>query len=552
MIRLSGIAGAPGVARGTTAVLQDVTAPAESTADGDPAQRFAEAQAETSAQLQGLATELHAEGKHDEAAIFEAQAMLALDPALSDLVKGRLAQPDTPLSEAVQQAAETMATMLGGLDDPYLRERAADVRAVGVQISAQLHGARTPQVAPGSIVIAADLTPAQTAALRKSGIAGFATASGTATGHVAILARGLGIPAIVGMGDGLLAVIDGAPAILDADSGVLIIAPDADVVTAYDARIAQQQAEQQRLDTLRDLPAITADGQAISLWANIGHPDDVHSALAFGAEGIGLFRTEFLFLDRDTPPDENEQYQAYATVLRAMAGKPVVIRTIDIGGDKPIPYLPPLHEPNPFLGWRGVRFAMRFPDLFQVQLRALLRAATEGDLRVMLPMIATPDDVAWARAAIDQAAHDLAAAGRPHRADPALGIMIETPAAVVALGRIAPGISFGSIGSNDLAQYTLAADRGDGQLITRYQHDDPAVWRMIRLATETAQRLGLELSLCGELGSHPQAAVALVGLGLSKLSMTPTALPRVKEALRATTSDAARALAKQMCADLRG
>lgn len=548
MSRLHGIVGSPGIAIGAITHLADApNQPGTTSSDlRDDHQRLIAAQAEVAAQLQRLGDELRAEDKPDEAGIFDAQALLASDPALVSEVQRLIAEEQLALTEAVHRACEAMAATLSRIDDLYLRERAADVQAIGQQIVATLQGVtldlRVPQ---GAIVIARDLTPAQTASLRGFGIAGFATAGGTATGHVAILARALAIPAIVGLGDLLLAVPDGSPAILDADDGLLIVEPDGEELASYGALYTSHQEDTERRHGLLSLPAETRDGQHVELWANIGHPDEAQRALEVGAQGIGLFRTEFLFLERSAPPDEAEQYAAYTAALRAMAGQPVVIRTLDIGGDKPIPYLPAVQEANPFLGWRGIRFAMCFRELFQTQLRALLRAATEGNLRIMLPMIATPDDVAWARAEIDAVIAELARKAVPHREDVPLGIMIETPAAALMLDLLAADIRFCSIGSNDLTQYTLAADRSVAELGQRYRHDDPSIFRMMQLAVTEARRLGLEISICGELASEPSTAVALLGLGLEKLSMTPAALPAVKEAIRSVSSEEARQQARQ-------
>lgn len=552
MNRLHGIVGAPGIAFGVIAQVSSA-GPQEAAASVDqqePRARLSAAQTQVAEQLQQLARELRDEGNTPEAAIFDAQAMLAIDPALTTEALRLIDQEQAALPDAVLRATEAMATQLSNLDDAYLRERAADVRAVGQQVVATLTGAPTEiRVPTGSIAIARDLTPAQTATLRKARIAGFATASGTRTGHVAILARALGLPAVVGIGDSVLAVPDGVPAILAADEGMLIVEPSAEERATYQQRRAAAAVVMAQRDRLLDLPAQTTDGHRIGLWANIGHPDEAQHARKAGAEGIGLFRTEFLFLDRSAPPSEEEQFAAYASAVQVMAGRSVVIRTLDIGGDKPIPYLPQPHETNPFLGWRGVRFAMRFQELFQIQLRALLRAAATGDLRIMLPMVATPADVAWFRTELAMAAAGLTEQGAVFHADVPLGIMVETPAAALTLDLLAPGIRFCSIGTNDLSQYTLAADRSDPQLAERYQHTDPAVFRMISAATTAARRLGLHIGVCGELASEPQAAVALVGLGIETLSMTPTALRSVKEAIRAVSLREARHIAKEMCAE---
>lgn len=555
---LTGLPGAPGLAAGPVARF-DPAAGAPAPADPAPADpdaalaRLAAAQARVAADLEGLGAELRAEGKPDEAAIFDAQALLAGDPALGVEARRFLAG-GRGLGAALDRAVGALAEELAALDDPYLRARAADLRAVGAQIGATLRGAATgeePAVPPGAIVVARDLTPAQTVRLRARRIAGFATAGGAPTGHVAILARALGLPAVIGIGGTLLSTPDGAPALLDGDAGVLIVAPTAAEEAAFAARRDARRAGDERRRALAALPAATGDGHRVAFWANLGGLEEARSVVEQGAEGVGLLRTEFLFLDRDGPPGEEEQHAAYSQVVRTLDGRPVIARTLDIGGDKPLPYLPRLVEANPFLGVRGVRFTRRFPELFDTQVRALLRAALAGDLRIMLPMVATPEDVAWARARIAAAAAALAREGVAHRPDTPLGIMVETPAAALTLDRLvaAGALRFCSIGSNDLAQYTLAADRGDPELAGRYRHDDPAVFRLIRAAIEAARRAGIEIGLCGELAADPVAAIALVGLGLEKLSMAPAALPVAKEAVRATTLAAARRAALAACGD---
>ena len=542
-----GVKGAPGIAIGPLAHIK--TASAESASPPIPADeapaRFNEARALTIKQLSGLGAELRGEGKAEEAGIFDAQAQFASDPTLEAEVLQRIAN-GVDLPAAVLEASGALATMLAQLDDPYLRERAADVRAVGEQIAAAVRG-ETAQltVAAGAIVVAADLTVAQIAMLRKQQIAGIATTSGTATGHVAILARALELPAVVGLGTDIVALTEGTPTILDPDRGILIAEPTPREHEEYMARVAIQRAERQDRAALRTLPAQTSDGHPIQLWANIGHPDEVANALEHGATGIGLFRTEFLFLDRSTMPGEEEQVRAYHAVLQAMSGQPVVIRTLDIGGDKALPYLPPLAEENPFLGTRGIRFSMRHPELFQIQLRALLRAATSGELRIMVPMVSTVADVRWAVEQIQQAVSDLTRQHQPHRADVPFGIMVETPAAALMLDQFKPLISFCSVGSNDLSQYTLAVDRTDGELATQYAHTDPAVLRLVEIAAHSARILDLPISLCGELAADPALSVVLVGMGITTLSMAAPAIPGVKAHLRTISLDAAQVEARR-------
>jgi phosphoenolpyruvate-protein phosphotransferase len=547
-IHLKGVGGAPGIVLGRAVLYlpaKAYVALAYSSVE-DALATLAAAQAMATQSLSALAERLRGEGREEEAGIFDAQAMLAEDQFLSDEVARRMRDQGAPLIGAIAATICQMRADLQALDDPYLRERAADMDAIGSSILAALHGdtAGLRNLPAGAIIIAPELTPSETAELRGGTVAGFATAYGGPTGHTAILARAFGIPAVVGLGAAVLDIHDDADVILDGAAALLIAEPDAQERADYTSRTTQQHAESARRQTLRDQPGQLADGHRLALWANIGHPDEAHLALAHGAEGIGLFRTEFLFLDRAAPPSENEQYSVYRRTLETMAGRPVVIRTIDIGGDKPLPYLDMPHEDNPFLGVRALRLCMRRPDLFATQLRALLRAAVYGDLWIMLPMVATLDDLRWGRSQLVAAAAALATEGVLHRSDVRLGIMIETPAAAVTADLLAREVAFFSIGSNDLTQYAMAADRGLSDLAARYPHDSPAVLRLIARATEAARRAGIPIGVCGELAGVPAAAVLLAGLGLNELSMAPASIPIVKERLREITIEQARALAK--------
>jgi multiphosphoryl transfer protein len=510
---------------------------AAATADAQPLTTFEQARDAVVARLHTIAERVRAEGRADEAGIFEAQAMMALDPSLAEQVRVAQAQ-GAALDEAITAATNGMRAMLEALDDPYLRERGADVGAIGTMLVQAAHGVtRNPllDLPQGAIVIAPDLTPAETVELPRERLAGFVTAFGGPTGHTAILARSLGIPAVVGAGAAALDIPADTTLILDGGASLLLIDPDEAMRADYAARRAALEQARERQRALIDQPGATADGHRVALWANIGQPAEAEAARAAGAEGVGLFRTEFLFLDRAQAPDEDEQYAAYSAVLQTMDGHPVVARTLDIGGDKPLPYLATPAEANPFLGVRGLRFCMAHPALFQTQLRALLRAATHGDLWVMLPMVATLDDLAWGRAQLRLAADALAAAGVAHRADVKLGIMIETPAAAVAADHFAREADFFSIGSNDLTQYTLAADRGDGELARRYTSDHVAVWRLIQQTITAAKRANIPVGVCGDMAGHEAYAVALTGLGIDELSMAPSALLPVRERLGQTS-----------------
>jgi multiphosphoryl transfer protein len=546
---IRGSGGAPGVAIGVAylhGVESSVEASHSDAVDVASARAaFVEARERVSARLLGLAERLRSEQRAEEAPIFEAQMLLATDPSLESEVFGRL-DAGSPLPSAIADAVGSMRAVLESLDDPYLRERGADVGAVGTMLLRSLQGDERSlaDLPAGVVLVAPDLTPAETVDLPAGRVAGFVTAYGGPTGHTAILARSLGIPAVVGAGAAALAIAAGTMLALDGEQALLLVDPDAAARERYRARQQELASARARQQALAGLPGATADGHPVALWANIGRPEEARLAREAGAEGVGLFRTEFLFLQRDRAPGEDEQYRAYREALEIMDGRPVVARTLDIGGDKPLPYLPQRPEANPFLGVRGLRFCMVHSDLFQTQLRALLRAAAHGDLWLMLPMVSTLADLAWGKAQIALAAEALAAAQVEHRATLPVGIMVETPAAAVAADLFAPEADFFSIGSNDLTQYTLAVDRGDGELARRYDAGDPAVWRLIERTIAAGQARGIPVGVCGDLGGNVEAALALAGLGISELSMAPAALLPVRERLRQVTLAEAQALGK--------
>ena len=545
-----GVGGAPGILIGRVFVYTPDLASAASAppADPDPVAdlaRFEQAQSTAARNLEQLAERLQAAGHSNEAGILEAQAMFAEDPTLTELVQAQL-EAGQSLAAAVQSGATQMHATLAALDDPYLSERAADMLAVGKAIHAVLYPSVSPlhDLPPDTVIVAPDLTPAETTELydRKLQVA-FVTAHGGNTGHTAILARSLGLPAVVGVGDAVLQLANATPVIVNGNTHTVIVNPEPATLAAYQQQRTDQAAAQAHYATLRDLPGQFADGRCVGLWANIGRPADAEQARAHGAEGIGLFRTEFLFLERTAAPSEDEQYAAYRATLQIMAGRTVIIRTLDIGGDKPLPYLHVAPEANPFLGVRGLRLCMQHTDLFQAQLRAILRAAQHGDVWIMLPMVALPSDIAWARSQLQQAAATLQAQGVPHRADVPLGIMIETPAAAVTVDVLARESDFFSIGTNDLSQYTLAVDRGQAELSAHYPHDTLPVLRLIQQAVQAAQQAGKHIGVCGELGGVPAIAPLLAGMGVQELSMSPALIPPMKARLRELTYAEAHAAA---------
>jgi phosphotransferase system enzyme I (PtsI) len=389
-----------------------------------------------------------------------------------------------------------------------------------------------------AILVTHDLTPSLTVQLDRDAIIAIATDAGTRTSHVAILARSLGLPAIVGLRTATQQLSGHETAILDGSTGLLAINPTHFEIDAYKERARQEALEEAELSHLARLDAVTTDGVRITLRANVDLPEEADIGATSGAEGVGLMRTEFLVVGRATMPDEDEQYRAYKRVVDAFGGKPVVIRTFDIGGDKlPVGGFP--SEPNPFLGWRAIRMCLDQPELFSVQLRALLRAAVHGDLRIMLPLVVTVDEVRQARKLLDDAADELEARGAEFRRDVPLGVMIETPAAAVACNTFVDDVAFFSIGTNDLVQYTLAVDRGNANLAMRFTPLHPAVLRLIRRTIFTADQHLLDSAVCGEMASQPLMAFALIGLGVRQLSVAPRSVPLVKRIVRAISVAAA-------------
>jgi phosphotransferase system enzyme I (PtsI) len=543
---LHGSGGAPGIVSGPAFVHAPRAFATAATGDVAAALGLlSRTQHDVAARLQQRAATLREQAQAREAAIFDAHGALVHDAALTGRVE-RYLIGGVSLPLAIDAAVAEMTALLESLGDEHLRERAADVRAIGEMLRGALNGGArwVDAVPPGAIVIAHDLTPADTFDLRAVGAAGFATAYGGPNGHTAILARSLGLAAVVGVGAALLTLADDTPLLLDGAARTLWVTPSAATLEEAGRR---QKLLRARQDAPRDAaPGKMRDGHEVALRANIGRPEEAEAARAAGAMGVGLFRSEFLFFDRPAPPGEEEQRAAYSAALRACAPHPVVIRTLDVGGDKPLPYLPTPAEPNPVLGTRGLRLCMRHPALFRTQLRALLRAALDGELWVMLPMVSSIEDVAWGRGELQAAAAALAEEGVPHRADVRLGITIETPAAAAIADLLAREAHFFSIGSNDLAQYALAADRSDGLLAASYPAASPAVLRLIAQAAAAARAAGIPVALCGELACDPAVAPALVGLGVGELSMSAGLIEPIRARLAELTLEEAEAIGRSL------
>jgi multiphosphoryl transfer protein len=484
-----------------------------------------------------------------QATIFEAHLLFLDDEALLDPTRAAI-DAGVAAARAWSDAIEDVAASWETIDDPYQRARAADLRSVGTQVLARLLGIEppAPRLDEPGILLAADLAPADAAALDPSTALGVATASGGPTSHAAVLARSLGIPAVVGLGDAVLDVREGEVVALDGDAGVLVVDPDPEVVQAFGARRHEWEEADRTARAETAAPAFTLDGLPVEVGANVGSPDDVASAVEAGADGVGLFRTEFLFMSRDAMPSEDEQEAAYRAAAEALGGRPMIVRTLDAGADKPIPYLAQPAEANPFLGVRGLRLGLERPDLLDTQLRAILRVAADHAVRVMFPMVATLEELRAGRAAVERARSALVDAGRPAPDRIDVGVMIEVPSAALAADRLAGEADFFSIGTNDLSQYALAADRGNERVAALADALHPAVLELIRLAAAAASTKARWTGVCGEVAGDPLATPLLIGLGVTELSMSAPAIPHVKQVVRRTDLSSARALAERALA----
>ena len=470
-----------------------------------------------------------------EAAIFDVQISIIQDADLAQRVEASIRRGFSA-EGAFDLVMFDLRDHFGRSPHAMMRERVDDLCDVQIRVLSILLGLpdHDPVDLPkgaNAILITHDLTPSLTVQLDRECIVGIATDAGTRTSHVAILARSLGLPAVVGLLSATTRIQSGDRVILDGAAGTLMVRPNAAELAAAAQRSHRERQTRDELALMVDKESVTADGVRIVLRANVDLPDEAALAATSGAEGVGLMRTEFLVVGRATMPDENEQYEAYAKVIKAFDGKPVIIRTFDVGGDKlPVGGYP--HEPNPFLGWRAIRMCLDEPELFKTQLRALLRAAVHGDVRIMLPLIITVDEVRQARFLLEESARDLVARGTPHRADVPLGVMIETPAACITADALAPEVAFFSIGTNDLVQYTLAVDRGNASLASRFTPLHPAVLRLIHRTQLVGAASGIDVSVCGEMASEPLMAYALIGLGIRQLSVSAMSVPLMKRIVR--------------------
>lgn len=544
---LQGTGVVPGIAIGRVkAVSADLTAALDSYAAGGRDEEeagFTSALAAADAELGRLAAQARQKGQTGQAEIMEAHQVMAADPELLANIRAKIRQ-GVPAPSAVMAAADEFAAVFSAMDNPYFKERAADLRDIGRRIAGVLTGRQTPDFGSGPVVLCAEeIEPSLAAAMPEGQVVGIVLGQGSKTSHTVIIAKAQGIPAVTGLGAQAAVLPEGAVVIVDGYSGRVVVNPSANTLAEAQKKLAAEQELHSQDVMLAALSAVTQDGRSVQLAANIGSPADMAAALKQGCEGVGLFRSEFLFMGREQPPDEEEQFRAYREVIERCGGKLCIIRTMDIGGDKPLPYLAIDREDNPFLGFRAIRISLARPELFLVQLKAILRAAVYGKAAIMLPMVISRTEIRQAREFLIRAAAELEREGKAYTADVELGIMIETPAAAVMAPELAEECDFFSIGTNDLVQYTLAVDRGNTAVSGLYNHFHPAVLRLIESIIKAGHARNIWVGICGEMAGDPLAVPLLVAMGIDELSMSAPVIPRVKTVIRQLTlTDAAAVL----------
>lgn len=501
----------------------------------DPAQekeKFEQALEVSKKEIQTIKDKAVGKLSDEELEIFDAHLMVADDPALSSEVISMIDNENVNAEYALDVVAGNYIAMFEALDDEYMRERAADIKDVTTRIKYHILGVQIADLTlidEEVIIVAHDLTPSDTAQLDKKFTKGFATEIGGRTSHSAIMARSLEIPAIVGITGVLDEVKQGDVLVLDALKGEVIVNPDAETIAKYEVEAKKYQDEVNALKVLKNQPTISVDGHKIDLVANIGTPDDVQAVKDNGGEGVGLYRTEFLYMNSQALPTEEDQYEAYKKVLEAMEGKSVVVRTLDIGGDKKLPYLPIPAEMNPFLGYRAIRLCLDRKEIFRTQLRALCRASVYGKLCIMFPMIATLNEFNEAKAIFEEEKAKLIAEGIAVADNIQVGLMIEIPAAAVLAEQFAKVADFFSIGTNDLIQYSMAADRMSEKVAYLYQPFNPSILRLVKMTIDGAHKYGKWCGMCGEMAGEPDAISVLMGLGLDEFSMSATSILRARK-----------------------
>ena len=553
---ISGILASPGIAFGKALLLKEdeiVIDRKKISADqvDQKVERFLSGRAKASAQLETIKTKAGETFGEEKEAIFEGHIMLLEDEELEQEIIALIKDKHMTADAAAHEVIEGQASALEELDDEYLKERAADVRDIGKRLLRNILGLKIidlSAIQDEVILVAADLTPSETAQLNLKKVLGFITDAGGRTSHTSIMARSLELPAIVGTGSVTSQVKNDDYLILDAVNNQVYVNPTNEVIDKMRAVQEQVASEKAELAKLKDLPAITLDGHQVEVCANIGTVRDVEGAERNGAEGVGLYRTEFLFMDRDALPTEEEQFAAYKAVAEACGSQAVIVRTMDIGGDKELPYMNFPKEENPFLGWRAIRIAMDRKEILRDQLRAILRASAFGKLRIMFPMIISVEEVRALRKEIEIYKQELRDEGKAFDESIEIGVMVETPAAATIARHLAKEVDFFSIGTNDLTQYTLAVDRGNDMISHLYQPMSPSVLNLIKQVIDASHAEGKWTGMCGELAGDERATLLLLGMGLDEFSMSAISIPRIKKIIRNTNFEDAKVLAEQALA----
>jgi len=501
----------------------------------------------TKEQLLSIRNKASLELDEDNAEIFDAHMMILEDPTFLEDIKELIEKERIGAAYAVEKIIHKFIVFFSSMENDYLKDRIADIKDVGERLIGNILGVAAnslPDLTEKVVIIAHDLTPSDTSSLDKTHILGFATNVGSKTSHTAIMARSLEIPAVLGLGDILDKVKNDDYVILDGIEGKITVNPDDDQVNMYLEKLKVYNESRINLHKFINLPAVTLDGREVEVAANIGTPRELPAVIKNGGEGIGLYRTEFLYMDRTSLPDEEEQFLSYKEVVQGLNGKPVIIRTLDIGGDKNIPYLDLPEEINPFLGWRAIRICLDRPDIFRTQLRAILRASAFGKVRIMYPMISSVEEVIKANKILDEAKQELTREGIDYDKNIEVGIMVETPAAAITADILIEEVDFFSIGTNDLCQYVLAVDRMNERVSHLYLPFHPAILRLIKNIIDVSHKHGKFTGICGEMAGDPMASIILIGLGINELSMSPSSMLTIKKNIRNISYEQAKEIAE--------
>ena len=542
MRRLTGIGASEGVSVGKVLLFieEEMIIPEVKTVDStveSELTKLDEGLKKSKTQLIAIREKVKEKMGEDKAAIFDGHIMLLEDEDLIMEVQDKIKGEGLPAAKALSDGIEEYCAMISALEDPYLRERAADLQDIGKRWLKNILGIKIKDLSnlePNTVVVTYDLTPSDTAQLDLENCVGFITEVGGKTAHSAIMARSLELPAVVGVKGVLSEAKEGEAVVMDGEAGVLFLNPAEDVIKEYNDKREKIEKEKEELKKLITEEAITPDGRKVDIWGNIGSPKDVDAVIEAGASGVGLYRTEFLFMDSDHFPTEQEQYEAYKVVAEKLKGKPLTIRTMDIGGDKELPYLDLPKEMNPFLGYRAIRISLENKEMFKTQLRAILRASQYGQIKIMYPMISSINEIRKANAILEECKKELDAEGKVYDTNIKVGIMIETPSTAIIAYKFAKEVDFFSIGTNDLTQYFLAVDRGNEMVSSLYNSFNPAVLEAIQKVIDSAHDAGISVSMCGEFAGDKKATKLLLGMGLDSFSMSASSMLPVKKIIRNT------------------